>query len=176
MLAALLVLVLQHDAVAAGGLRPLVRFEDRLELAVDPGKSNLLSDAAVAELRRWPGLVMLELRPPLSSLEARQLRKLGRLAVRSPDDRSLRLLGPALVRRLPRQPSSARAAGPGPCPGTTLLEGPVPELRVLGPVGECLPRALAERLELRPEGPSEPVPAPPESPKPPSQRRQVKTR
>ena len=50
--AALLVLVLGHDAVAAGGLRPLVRFEDRIELVVDPGRSNLLSDSAISELKR----------------------------------------------------------------------------------------------------------------------------
>jgi hypothetical protein len=170
--AALLVLVLGHDAVAAGGLRPLVRFEDRLELVVDPGRTNLLSDSAVAELKRWPGLVALELHPPLTPAQARQLRKLERLAVRlGANDPSLRLLGPALVRRLP--PPTMGGPGPGPCPGTTLTpaagDAP-PELRVTGPVGECLPRALAERLDLKAEGPSEPPPAPPEPPAAPPKR------
>ena len=46
--AALLVLVLGHDAVAAGGLRPLVRFEDRIDRFIDfdePPGAGEIADA-----------------------------------------------------------------------------------------------------------------------------------
>jgi hypothetical protein len=167
MLAALLLLTLGHDAVARGGLQRLERYADQVELAVDPGRSNLLSDGAVAALRRWPALVWVELRLPVGPREAAQLRRLGRFGARlavgpaagpaAPRalQPSLRLLEPALVRFAP---AGARTRAQGPCPGTELAqqEGEPVELRVQAPLDECVYRWIAGQLELRPEGAGEP--------------------
>jgi hypothetical protein len=183
MLAALLLLTLGHDAVARGGLERLERFADRLELTVDPGATNLLSDSALAALRRWPGLVTLELRLPIAAAEATQLRRLGRFAARLRERKSpltvrpppatddpanrpppaaeLKLLAPALVRVEPAQPVPALA---GPCPGTLRSPGPPEALRVEGALDECVLGWIADRLELRPEGTTRPLPIDPARP------------
>lgn len=95
-----LLLVLTQAAIARGDLQKLSRFSGQLSIEVrGEGRGNLLPPPALRELWRWPGLVTLQLRLPLTALEARQLRSLRRLAVRAPRrDRSLALLGPALVR------------------------------------------------------------------------------
>ena len=133
-LLALLWLVVGHDAVARGELRRLERFEGRLALLFAPGRGNLISDSAAAELRRWPGLVRVRVLPPLDKRAAAQLRKVGRLAVELPASSARRgsgveLLGAALVAVLQASPPAA-TAGPGPCEGTTLIAGSEPLLTI----------------------------------------------
>ena len=163
MLAALLLLVVSHDAVARGELRRLERFEDRLSLVVEPGRKNLISDAAAAELRRWPGLVRVRISPPLDRLAAAQLRKLRRLAVELPAGAPRRgsgveLLGPALVRVA--HAKSTGPAAPGPCEGTTLAPGEEPVLTVADRLGECVPDWLAAQLDPHAGPPGDPPPEP----------------
>ena len=163
MLAALLILVVSHDAVARGELRRLERFEARLALVVEPGRGNLISEAAAAELRRWPGLVRVRVQPPLDKLAAAQLRKLRRLSVELPAGAPRRgsgvdLLGPALVAVANAKPWAAGA--PGPCEGTTLVSGDDPILTATGRLGECVPNWLAAQLDPHAEPPGDPPPEP----------------
>ena len=161
MIAALLVLLISQNAVARGDLRRIERLAgpDRIELRVEPaGKRsrNLLSAAAVRELRRWPELPFIVLHPRLSKVEARQLRKLGRFGALIPEpllaDPSLKLAAPALRTRRPLQPVVERDRAQWPCPDAALLDeqgGTAPLLRADGGVTACV-RAFLER-ELNPQ-------------------------
>src|SRR5207237_4666057 len=98
---AVLILLLGQEAAARGDLQQLARYSPSMEVVVRLGSENWLTEPALRELRRWPVLPTLELRPPISPREARQLRKLkrfrARLAYGSAKDRSLRRLSPALA-------------------------------------------------------------------------------
>jgi len=136
-IAVFLVLLLGQDAAARGDLRKLAPYARRLEVVVRLDASNWLSEPALRELRRWPVTPTLELSPPISPQEAKQLRKLkrfrARLAQGSAKDRSLRRLAPALT--------SVRAQiqdGPGPfnckvlgtiaaLPAGTISQPPAPD-------------------------------------------------
>jgi len=125
--AVFLVLLLGQDAAARGDLQKLAPYARRMEVVVRLGDANWLSEPALRELRRWPVTPTLELRPPISSREAKQLRKLkrfrARLAYGSAKDRSLRRLAPALasVQVEPRTPLPVKES---PCPGTALMGRP----------------------------------------------------
>ena len=127
MIAVFLVLLLGQDAAARGDLRKLAPYARRMEVVVRLDASNWLSEPALLELRRWPVTPTLELSPPISPREAKQLRKLKRFRVRlaqgSAKDRSLRSLAPALasVRAEPRTPLPVTER---PCPGTALMGRP----------------------------------------------------
>jgi hypothetical protein len=123
-IAAFLVLLIGQEAAARGDLKQLAPYAQRMEVVVRLGSDNWLTEPALRELRRWPVPPTLELRPPISPREAKQLRKLkrfrARLAYGSPKDRSLRRLAPALasVRAEPRTPLPVKER---PCPGTALM-------------------------------------------------------
>lgn len=124
MIAAYLVLLLGQEALARGDLKQLAPYSHRMELVVRLGAENWLTEPALRELRRWPVPPTVELRPPVSAREAKQLRKLkrfrARLAYGSPRDRTLRRLSPALasVKAEPRTPLPIKDR---PCPGTALM-------------------------------------------------------
>lgn len=119
MILALVVLVLGQEAVARGDLRKLD--PDQVRLVVRPGTGNLLSDAAVRELRRWRGSLAVELHAPVSRREAARLNKLPRFTARivqgSPRDRSLRRIRAESVKAVPRTPLPVKER---PCPDATL--------------------------------------------------------
>jgi hypothetical protein len=123
-IAAYLVLLVGQAAVARGDLKQLASHAQRMEVVVRLGAENWLTEPALRELRRWPVAPTLELRPPVSAREAKQLRKLkhfrARLAYGSPRDRTLRRLAPALtsVKAEPRTPLPVKDR---PCPGTALM-------------------------------------------------------
>jgi hypothetical protein len=116
---ALIVLVLGQDAVARGDLRKLD--PSQVRLVVRLGSGNLLSDAAVRELRSWRGRLAVELRTPVSRREASRLNKLPRFSARivqgSPRDRSLRRVRAESVKAVPRTPLPVKDR---PCPDATL--------------------------------------------------------
>jgi hypothetical protein len=116
---ALVVLILGQDAVARGDLRKLDPAQVRL--VVRPGSGNLLSDAAVRELRRWRGHLAIELRAPVSRKEAARLNRLPRFTARiiegSARDRSLRRIRTESVKSMPRTPLPVKER---PCPDATL--------------------------------------------------------
>jgi len=116
---ALLVLVLGQEAVSRGDLRKLDPRQVRL--VVRPGSSNLLSDAAVRELRGWRGQLAVELHTPVSRKEASRLNKLPRFSARivqgSVRDRSLRRIRAESVKAAPRTPLPVKER---PCPDATL--------------------------------------------------------
>lgn len=143
---AALVLLLARSAL--GELDQLAPFADRLQLRVE---GNLLNDRDAAALSRWPSLVEVELKPPLSRIEAAQLRKLGRLAARVPKrDPSLKLLGPALVRTEIALPPAA--GGEPVCEGS--LRG---EVLALPNIDACALRWLTAHLTPHPEQPELPA-------------------
>jgi hypothetical protein len=157
-LAAALVLILSQHAIASGELRKLQRWAAELELVVPREKSNLLSRSAIAELKRWPGLPVIELQLPLTRIEARALRKLKKLAVRVTGTAdaharaTLKLLGPALVRE---ERAAALRELSRPCAETALLEseGGARTLRLEGPVDACALRWLQDALEPKAQAP-----------------------
>src|SRR5437868_1608903 len=117
MLLLALAVVLSQEHVARGDLSKLLRLSEQLDIEITRarGQGNLLSPRALRELSRWPGLVTLELKIPVTRIEARQLRSLKRFAARvSHEDPSLKLLAPALVRKLPPRPPAGAAIGCGP--------------------------------------------------------------
>lgn len=160
MIAALLILWLTHDAAAQGDLARVAAYAERLEVVVSAGHTNLVSDAAAAALRRYPGLAIVELHGPVSPQEAAQLRKARRVAVwGAPGDRSYKLLGPALVRASAR-PQAERQLEP-PCPATRLLllAGGAELFEVEGRLDECALGFLRGRLDPGPR--AEPLSAQP---------------
>ena len=124
MIAAYLVLLIGQEAAARGDLKQLGRYSQRMEVVVRLGAENWLTEPALRALRRWPVPPTVELRPPVSAREAKQLRKLkhfrARLAYGNPKDRTLRRLAPALasVKAEPRTPLPVKER---PCPGTALM-------------------------------------------------------
>jgi hypothetical protein len=114
-----LVLVLGQDSVARGDLRKLD--PSQVRLLVRPGPGNLLSDAAVRELRSWRGQLAVELRTPVSRREASRLNKLPRFSARivqgSSRDRSLRRVRAESVRAAPHTPLPVKER---PCPDATV--------------------------------------------------------
>ena len=156
MIATVLVLLLGQEAAARGDLKELTRYSRRMELVVRLGSDNWLSEPALRELRRWPLPPTLELRPPISPREAKQLRKLkrfrARLAYGSAKDRSLRRLAPALasVHAEPRTPLPVKER---PCPGTALMgrSGADEVLSAPDGVDRCVLGWLSERLGTRAE-------------------------
>jgi hypothetical protein len=123
-IAAVVVLLIGQEAAARGDLKQLTHFAQRMELVVRLGAENWLTEPALRELRRWPVPPTLELRPPVSAREARQLRKLKRFRVRlaygSPRDRTLRRLAPAVTSVKP-EPHTPLPVKDRPCPGTALM-------------------------------------------------------
>src|SRR2546428_5474616 len=81
-IAAYLVLLIGQEAAARGDLKQLVPYAPRMEVVVRLGAENWLTEPALRELRRWPVPPTLELRPPVSAREAKQLRKLKRFRAR----------------------------------------------------------------------------------------------
>ena len=123
-----LLLVLTQAAIARGDLQKLARWSGQLDIEVrQAGRGNLLAPPALRELSRWPGLVTLELRLPVTALEARQLRTLKRFAARTaqPRDRSLQLLLPALVRTLSEPVHAAKLPAAGADEEAVILEAGV---------------------------------------------------
>ena len=152
---ALLVLVLAQEHVARGDLTRLLPWEGRLEIEIAQEHGNLLAPAALRALQRFPGLVTLELRLPVTRTEAAQLRGLRRFAVRAArtKDPSLKLLAPALVRASPLRAMAGEEIGCGPAravPGTVWLP--------LG-VDACVLQWLAAQLDPQADPPRDPLPA-----------------
>jgi hypothetical protein len=153
-IAAFLILLLGQEAAARGDLQKLAAYAPRMEVVVRLGSENWLSEPALRELRRWPVTPTLELRPPISPGEARQLRKLKRfrvlLAYGSKKERSLRRLAPALasVRVEPRTPLPVKER---PCPGTALMGRARADevLSVPDGVDQCVLGWLSDRLGSR---------------------------
>ena len=142
-----LLLVLTQAAVARGDLQKLARFSGQVEVEVQrAGPGNLLAPPALRELQRWPGLVTLQLRLPVTALEARQLRSLKRFAARagSARDRSLKLLAPALV-RVSAEPLNAAPLGCRDAAEDAVL--------LADGVDACALSWLSRRLSLHPEPP-----------------------
>lgn len=146
MIAALL-LVLSQEHVARGDLALVQTYAESLELQVAFEKGNLLAPPALRELQRWPGVPVLELRLPITRVEASQLRKLKRFkaAVANARDATLKLLGPSLVGAVPVQPMAGELIGCGTARATEsaawLPQG----------VDECARKWLKARFELHPE-------------------------
>ena len=96
----------------------------------------------------------LELRPPISPREARQLRKLkrfrARLAYGSAKDRSLRRLTPALA-SVRTEPGTPLPVKDRPCPGTALMgrAGSDEVLSVPDGVDRCVLGWLSDRFGPR---------------------------
>ena len=154
MIVSVLILLLGQEAAARGELQQLARYSPSMEVVVRLGSENWLTEPALRELRRWPVIPTLELRPPISPREARQLRKLkrfrARLAYGSAKDRSLRRLSPALasVRAEPRTPLPVTDR---PCPGTALMgrAGADEVLSVPDGVDRCVLGWLSDRFGPR---------------------------
>ena len=154
MIAAFLVLLLGQDAAARGDLRKLAPYARRMEVVVRLDASNWLSEPTLRELRRWPVTPTVEVSPPISPREAKQLRKLKRFRVRlaqgSGEDRSLRSLRPALasVQAGPRTPLPVMER---PCPGTLLMgrRGASEVLSVPDGVDACVLGWLSDRFGPR---------------------------
>jgi hypothetical protein len=151
---AVLILLLGQEAAARGDLQQVVRYVPRMEVVVRLGSENWLSEPALRELRRWPVTPTLELRPPISPPEARQLRKLKRfrvlLAYGSTKDRSLRRLAPALA-SLRAEPLTPLPVKERPCPGTALMgrRGADEVLSAPDGVDQCVLGWLADRFRSR---------------------------
>jgi hypothetical protein len=153
-IAAFLILLLGQEAAARGDLHKLAFYAPRMEVVVRLGAENWLSEDALRELRRWPATPTLELRPPVSPQEAKQLRKLKRfrvlLAFGSRKDRSLRRLAPAVasVRAEPHTPLPVKER---PCPGTTLMgrKGADEVLSAPDGVDQCVLGWLSDRFHTR---------------------------
>ena len=151
---AVLILLLGQEAAARGDLQQLARYAPRMEVVVRLGSENWLSEPALRELRRWPVTPTLELRPPISPPEARQLRKLKRfrvlLAYGSTKDRSLRRLAPALA-SLRAEPLTPLPVKERPCPGTALMgrKGADEVLSAPDGVDQCVLGWLADRFRSR---------------------------
>jgi hypothetical protein len=151
---AVLILLLGQEAAARGDLQQVVRYVPRMEVVVRLGSENWLSEPALRELRRWPVTPTLELRPPISPPEARQLRKLKRfrvlLAYGSTKDRSLRRLAPALA-SLRAEPLTPLPVKERPCPGTALMgrKGADEVLSAPDGVDQCVLGWLADRFRSR---------------------------
>jgi hypothetical protein len=146
---AVLVLVLAQEHVARGDLARLMRFSERVEIEIAQERGNLLAPAALRELQRWPGLATLELRLPVTRVEAAQLRKLKKFAARAARQRdaSLKLLAPALIRVQPLRPMSGALIGCGPARAaddTAWLP--------LG-IDDCALKWIASHLEPQPDAP-----------------------
>jgi hypothetical protein len=145
-IATLLVLVLGQDAVARGDLRKLN--PDQVQVVVRPGSNNLLSDAAVRELRRWRGQLAVELRMPVSRKEALRLNRLPHFTARiiqgSPRSRSLRRVRADSVRVMPQTPLPVKDR---PCPDTMLQGRSGADEMLVAPDGidSCLLDWLAAR-------------------------------
>jgi len=143
---ALLVLVVGQDAVARGDLRKL--HPEQVRLVVRPGSSNLLSEAAVRELRGWRGQVAIELRMPVSRKEAARLNKVPRFSARivqgSARDRSLRRVHAESVKAVPRTPLPVKER---PCPEATLQGRSGADEVLVAPSGvdSCIVDWLARR-------------------------------
>ena len=151
---AVLILLLGQEAAARGDLQQVIRYVPRMEVVVRLGSENWLSEPALRELRRWPVTPTLELRPPISPPEARQLRKLKRfrvlLAYGSTKDRSLRRLAPALA-SLRAEPLTPLPVKERPCPGTALMgrKGADEVLSAPDGVDQCVLGWLADRFRSR---------------------------
>ena len=63
---AALILLLGQEAAARGDLQQVARYSPRMEVVVRLGSENWLTEPALRELRRWPVMPTLELRPPIS--------------------------------------------------------------------------------------------------------------
>ncbi len=146
MIAALIVLVLGQEAVARGDLRKLN--PEQVQIVVRPGSSNLLSEAAVRELRRWHGQLAVELRMPVSRKEASRLNRLPRFTARviqgSTRNRSLRRVRAEAVKAAPQTPLPVKDR---PCPDATLQGRAGADEMLVAPDGvdSCILEWLARR-------------------------------
>lgn len=150
-LAATLVLWLSHDAVAQGDLARLERFADHVQLDVSAGtQSNLISDSAAHALAVWPAVVGVELRPPLATAEALQLRKIPRIhaiLLGADPGKTLSLLGPALVLTSVAPAVERELAHPCGNVRVVQLAGGARRFEVTGRVDACVIAALEARVE-----------------------------